>query len=101
MRDAPWPAARQPILRPLLLGGLLLIAIVVALVVAELVVGASRSDVEHLGPFLLGSATASLVLGVAAMRWASHRAGGLRLRVVLAFAIGLAIALVNVVTTSA
>lgn len=86
---------------PLLVGGTLLIAIVAALVVAERIVGAPRRDLELLALFLTASGVLSLVFGALVIRWAGSRIGSVRLRLALAYGVGLLVALANVFTTSA
>src|ERR1700694_4673895 len=86
---------------PLLVGGTLLVAIVVALVVAERIVGAPRHDLELLALFLTVSGVLSLLLGALVIRWAGGRIGSVRLRLALAYGVGVLVALVNVLTTSA
>lgn len=86
--------------RPLLLGLVLVLAVVVALVFAQVVMGAPRSDLEQLALLLSISGAGSLLLGAAAVRWGSGRLGSLRLRLVLAYGVGLLVALANVVATS-
>src|SRR6202165_1806070 len=86
---------------PLLVGGTLLVAIVVALVVAERIVGAPRHDLELLALFMTASGVLSLVLGALVIRWAGSRIGSVRLRLALAYGVGLLVALANVLTTSA
>ena len=86
---------------PLLVGATLLVAIVAVLVVAERIVGAPRGDLELLAIFLTLSGVLSLVFGALLMRWAGGRIGSVRLRLALAYGVGLLVALVNVFTTSA
>jgi two-component system sensor histidine kinase BaeS len=86
---------------PLLVGGTVVVAIVVELVIAERLVGAPRRDVELLGVFLTASSVLSLVFGALAIRCAGGRIGSVRMRLGLAYGIGLLVAVVNVVTTSA
>jgi signal transduction histidine kinase len=86
---------------PLLVGATLLVAIVVVLVVAERIVGAPRGDLELLATFLTASGVLSLVLGALLIRWAGGRIGSVRLRLALAYGVGLLVAIVNVFTTSA
>src|ERR1700682_2876836 len=86
---------------PLLVGGTLIVAIVAALVVAEWIVGAPRRDLELLALFLTASGVVSLVLGALVIRWAGSRIGSVRLRLALAYGVGLLVALANVLTTSA
>ena len=86
---------------PLLVGATLLVAIVTVLVVAERIVGAPRGDLELLAVFLTLSGVLSLVFGALLMRWAGGRIGSVRLRLALAYGVGLLVALVNVFTTSA
>jgi signal transduction histidine kinase len=71
------------------------------LVVAERIVGAPRGDLELLAAFLTASGVLSLVLGALLIRWASGRIGSVRLRLALAYGVGLLVAIVNVFTTSA
>jgi signal transduction histidine kinase len=86
---------------PLLVGGTLLVAIVAVLVVAERIVGAPRGDLELLAVFMTASGVLSLVIGALLIRWAGGRIGSVRLRLALAYGVGLLVALVNVLTTSA
>jgi signal transduction histidine kinase len=86
---------------PLLVGGTLLVAIVAVLVVAERIVGAPRGDLELLAVFLTASGVLSLVFGALLIRWAGSRIGSVRLRLALAYGVGLLVAVVNVLTTSA
>ena len=62
--------------------------IVVAAVVAERLMGAPRGDVVQLAIFLSVSGIVSLLIGAAAVRWASHRLGSLRNRLTIAFGAG-------------
>ena len=87
--------------QPLVVAGALLLAIVGATVVAERVLGAPRREVELLAAFLSASGILSLVVGALAIRWAGRRIPSLHVRLTLAYGIGLVVALVNVVTTSA
>ncbi len=87
--------------RPLLVGGTLLVAIVAVLVVAERIVGAPRHDLELLAGFMTASGVLSLVLGALVIRWAGGRIGSVRVRLSLAYGVGLLVALANVLTTSA
>ena len=86
---------------PLLVGATLLVAIVAVLVVADRIVGAPRGDLELLATFLTASGVLSLVLGALLIRWAGRRIGSVRLRLALAYGVGLLVAIVNVCTTSA
>jgi signal transduction histidine kinase len=86
--------------RLLVLPGVLLAAVLAAGLVAGLVLGAPGSDVLRLSVILLLSGSVSLVLGAALLRW-GRRWTGLRVRLTLAWAAGLAVAAVNVVTASA
>ncbi|MBV9173817.1 MAG: HAMP domain-containing protein [Chloroflexi bacterium] len=86
---------------PLVLLGVLLLAIVGVLLLAEHVVGAPARDVELLALFLSASGGLSLLIGALAIRWLGQRLGSLRQRLALASGVGLVIALVNVLTTSA
>lgn len=86
---------------PLLVGATLLVAIVAVLVVAERIVGAPRGDLELLAVFLSASGVLSLVIGALLIRWAGGHIGSVRLRLALAYGVGLLVALVNVFTTSA
>ena len=86
---------------PLLVGATLLVAIVAVLVVADRIVGAPRGDLELLAAFLTASGVLSLVLGALLIRWAGGRIGSVRLRLALAYGVGLFVALANVLTTSA
>jgi signal transduction histidine kinase len=86
---------------PFIVGGTLLLAIVAALTVAERVFGAPRQDLELLAVFLTASGALSLVLGALAIHWAGNRIGSVRMRLAMAYGVGLLVAVVNVVTTSA
>jgi signal transduction histidine kinase len=86
---------------PFIVGGTLLLAIVAALTVAERIVGAPRQDLELLAIFMTASGALSLVLGALAIRWAGNRIGSVQMRLALAYGVGLLVAVVNVVTTSA
>ncbi len=86
---------------PLLVGATLLVAIVAVLVVADRIAGAPRGDLELLATFLTASGVLSLVLGALLIRWAGGRIGSVRLRLALAYGVGLLVAIVNVFTTSA
>jgi len=66
--------------RPLLVGGVLLLAIVVVVVIAERMMGAPRGDVEQLALFLAAGGIGSLLVGAAAVNWASRRLSSLRSR---------------------
>jgi signal transduction histidine kinase len=57
--------------------------------------------VELLATFLTASGVLSLVLGALLIRWAGGRIGSVRLRLALAYGVGLLVAIVNVFTTSA
>ncbi|HEX8967973.1 MAG TPA: ATP-binding protein [Chloroflexota bacterium] len=87
--------------RALVVAAVLLLAIVSAAVFAERVVGAPPADVELLAAFLTASGAVSLVLGALAIHWAGRRIPSLHLRLALAYGVGLVVALVNVLTTSA
>lgn len=63
--------------------------------------GAPPRDVQLLALFLSVSGLLSLLLGALVMRWAGGKIGSLRLRLVVAYGVGLLIALANVLTTSA
>jgi two-component system, OmpR family, sensor histidine kinase BaeS len=86
---------------PLVVSGTLLIALVVALVIAEQIFGAPRRDVELLAIFMTVSGVVSLALGGLVIYWAGSRIGSVRLRLSLAYGVGLLVALANVMTTSA
>jgi signal transduction histidine kinase len=85
----------------LVLAATLLVAIVLALIGADRVLGAPRRDVELLAWFLSASGVLSLVIGAAAIRWSGAWVTTVRRRVALAYGVGLVVALVNVLTTSA
>jgi signal transduction histidine kinase len=86
---------------PVLVGGTLIAAIVVELIVAEQIVGAPPRDVQLLALFLTASSVLSLVFGALVVRWVGGRIGSVRLRLALAYGVGLLVAVVNVLTTSA
>jgi signal transduction histidine kinase len=85
----------------LVMAAILLVAVVMALVAADRVLGAPRRDLELLGWFLSASGVISLILGAMVIRWAGGRVNSVRWRVALAYGVGLVVALVNVVSTSA
>jgi signal transduction histidine kinase len=85
----------------LALAAILLLAIVVAMVAADRVLGAPRRDLELLAWFLTASGVISLGLGALAIHWAGGRVSSVRWRLSLAYGVGLVVALVNVLTTSA
>jgi two-component system, OmpR family, sensor histidine kinase SaeS len=85
----------------LVLAATLLVAIVLALVGADRVLGAPRRDLELLAWFLTASGVLSLVVGAAVIRLAGGRVASVRRRLALAYGVGLLVALVNVLTTSA
>jgi signal transduction histidine kinase len=78
----------------------LILAIVGAMTYLQIIMGAPASDVELLGYFLSASGAGSLVLGALVMRWAHGWMGGLRVRLMLAYVIGLVVTVVNVLATS-
>jgi signal transduction histidine kinase len=86
--------------RPLLVGAVLILGIVGAMIYLQIIMGAPAADVEQLGYFLTASGAGSLLVGALLMRWAHELMGGLRLRLLLAYVIGLLVALVNVLATS-
>jgi signal transduction histidine kinase len=79
----------------------LLLAILLALVMADRMLGAPRHDLELLAWFLTASGVVSLGLGALAIRWAGGRIGSVRMRLALAYGVGLLVAILNVLTTSA
>jgi signal transduction histidine kinase len=85
----------------LALGATLVVAVALALMVADHVLGAPQHDLVLLAWFLTASAVLSLGLGALAIRWAGGRIGSVRRRLALAFGVGLLVALVNILTTSA
>jgi signal transduction histidine kinase len=87
--------------RPLLLGAVLLVAVVAALSAAEWLLGAGPNDLAQLALFLSISGIVSLLVGGSVVAWAGSRLGSLRSRLLIAFGAGLAVALANVLTTSA
>jgi signal transduction histidine kinase len=76
-------------------------AVALALMAADHLLGAPQHDLELLAWFLTGSAVLSLGLGALVVRWAGGRIGSVRRRLALAFGVGLLVALVNILTTSA
>lgn len=86
--------------RPLLIGAVLILAVVGALTYVHIVMGAPPAEMEKLGLFLSVSGAGSLLLGVALIRWAHGWIGGLRLRLLFAYVVGLVVALVNILGTS-
>jgi two-component system sensor histidine kinase BaeS len=91
----------KPLRAPLAVAATLLVAIVAAVVVADRILGAPRRDLELLAWFLTASGVASLGIGALAIRWAGGRLGSVQSRLALAYGVGLLVALVNVLTTSA
>jgi signal transduction histidine kinase len=85
----------------LALGATLVVAVVLALMAADHLLGAPQHDLELLAWFLTVSAVLSLGLGALAIRFAGGRIGSVRRRLALAFGVGLLVALVNILTTSA
>ncbi|MFN0074621.1 MAG: sensor histidine kinase [Chloroflexota bacterium] len=83
-----------------LVGAVLVLAVVGALLYVQIVMGAPAADVEQLGIFLSASGAASLLLGTLIIRWAQGWIGGLQLRLMLAYVVGLLVALVNILATS-
>jgi two-component system sensor histidine kinase BaeS len=83
---------------PFIVGGTLLLAIIAVLTIAERIFG---RDVELLAVFLTASGALSLGLGALAIHWGGSRIGSVRLRLALAYGVGLLVAVVNVLTTSA
>lgn len=79
----------------------LLVAIVAALVTADRLLGAPRRDLELLAWFLTASGVISLVAGTLVIRWTSARFGSVKTRLALAYGVGLLVAIVNILTTSA
>lgn len=86
---------------PLTVAATLLVAIVLALVAADRLLGAPRRDLELLAWFLTASGVVSLGVGALAIRWSGRRIGSVRGRLALAYGVGLLVALVNVLATSA
>jgi signal transduction histidine kinase len=78
-----------------------LLAVLLAVMAADHLLGAPQHDLELLAWFLTASAVLSLGLGALAIRWAGGRIGSVRRRLALAFGVGLLVALVNILTTSA
>src|SRR5207244_3831770 len=79
----------------------LLVAIGLVLVVADRLLGAQQRDLELLAWFLTVSGVLSLGIGALVIRWAGGRIGSVRVRLALAYGVGLLVAVVNVLTTSA
>lgn len=86
--------------RPLVVGAVLVAAVVAAVLVADMVMGATRADVEQLALIISASGAGSLLLGGLALRWGAGRLGSLRLRLALAYGIGLLVAMANIVGAS-
>ncbi len=86
--------------RSFLVGAVLVLAVVGAVTYVQIVMGAPAADVEQLGYFLSASGAGSLVLGALLMRWAQGWIGGLRVRLMMAYVIGLVVALINILATS-
>jgi signal transduction histidine kinase len=93
--------ARFALSYPLAVAATLLIAIVMTLVVADRVIGAPSRDLELLAWFLTASGVLSLAVGALVIRWAGDRLGSVRMRLALAYGVGLLVALINVLTTAA
>lgn len=81
--------------------GVLALALVGAIAYGRVFMGAPREDIEQLTAFLLTSGVSSLVLGALLVRWIGPRLSSLRLRLMLAYSVGLIVVLVNVLMTSA
>jgi signal transduction histidine kinase len=89
-------------LRPAgLLLAIVLVAIGGALLVAERLMGAPEGDLRLLAVLLAISGAGSLLIGGLVLRLAGARLANLRLRLALASGLGLLLAVVNVLTTSA
>src|SRR5437879_3262421 len=97
IRLRAWPGMSAP----LAMAATLLVAIVVALVIADRLLGAQRRDLELLAWFLTASGVVSLILGALVIRWAGNRISSVKMRLALAYGVGLLVALVNMLTTSA
>jgi two-component system, OmpR family, sensor histidine kinase SaeS len=97
--ERTWMRGRVP--GWLVLAAILCVAIVLALIGADRVLGAPRRDLELLGWFMSASGLLSLTIGAAAIRWAGTWVTTVRQRLALAYAVGLVVALANVLTTSA
>jgi signal transduction histidine kinase len=78
----------------------LLVAIVAAVLLADQVIGAPQRDLQLLAVFLSISGALSLGVGTLLIRLVGRRIRRLRLRLVLASALGLLVALVNVLVTA-
>ena len=85
------------------LAGLIALAVglAAALLYAVYVMGAPRRDVEQIAVILAASGGGSLLLSTLVMHWGGGRLASLRLRLALAYGIGLFVVLVNVVAASA
>lgn len=79
----------------------LLVAILGVLVLAERLIGPPEADLQLLALLLASSGVGSLLVGALLLWIAGARLGSLWLRVTIASAVGLLVALVNVLTTSA
>jgi signal transduction histidine kinase len=87
--------------RPLIVtAAVLMLALVGALVYARAGMGAPSSDVQALAVLLAASGAGSLLLGAAAVGWATGHLASLRLRLLLGFGLGLLVVLVVVIATS-
>jgi signal transduction histidine kinase len=91
---------RPGLRRTALLGAVLLLAVLAMLLVADRM-GAPPADVSQLGAILVASGGVSLLLGAAVVGWGGRQASSLRLRIALAFAAGLVVALANVAAAAA
>jgi signal transduction histidine kinase len=80
---------------------LFILAVAVTVVLLNVTMGAPRSDMEDLAFTLTVSGAGSLLLGATIVRWGGFRLGSLRLRLMLAYLIGLLVVLANVVVASA
>ena len=92
---------RRQLSGPLVMAATLLVAIVGALVVADRLLGSPRRDLELLAWFLTASGVISLIIGALVIRWTSGRFGSVNTRLALAYGVGVLVAIVNVLTTSA
>jgi signal transduction histidine kinase len=92
---------RIPLPRAVFVVGALLAAIAAVLVLAEQLMGTPPGELEVLALLLGSSGVGSLLLGALALNVAGARLASVRLRLALASGVGLLVALVNVLTTSA
>lgn len=99
--SAAKPGARAPWNTVGLLGLVALLALGAALGLAIALLSPSRQDIQELASYLVLSSLLSLTVGYLAARWGWRlRRGGIRLKIALAIAVGIVVALANVAVSS-